>query len=186
MQLQVDHIMFPVYFNNAFLAFVEENWKLKGVGRVFSEPQNDAFKGVYLQGRSFYVEYLSTVESEPYWSNALCVVVPRELWRYYAKPDLQSEHFLVPKFGCGFSLVSPESPHLHTSLPEQTYDGLSIRISATLESELKTLAGQSWTLPPQVRVHGGLHHAHDMLVLDAQSRVVAPLYQANPLLREHL
>jgi hypothetical protein len=186
MQLQIDHIMFPVYFNNAFLALVEEAWKSRGIGRVFSEPQNAAFKGVYLQGRSFYVEHLSTVESEPYWSNALYVIVPKELWPYYTKPDLHSEHFLVPKFGCGFSLVSPEFPHLHTRLPEQTYDGLSILISATLESELKKLAGKTWTLPPQVRVHSGLRYAHDMLVLDADSKVVAPLFQTNPLLREYL
>ena len=186
MQLQIDHVMFPVYFNNAFLNVVEEAWKGKSAGRVFSEPQNAVFKGVYLQTKSFYVEHLSTVESEPYWSNTLYVVVPKDLWSHYPTPDLRTEHFLVPRFGCGYSLVSPEFPHLHSGLPEQSYDGLSVLISPTLESALKTLAGKSWTLPAHVRVNSRLHHAHDMVVVDDNSKVVAPLYQANPLLREHL
>jgi hypothetical protein len=186
MQLQIDHIMFPVYFNNAFLDIVEQTWKGKATGRVFSQPQNAVFKAVYLQGKSFYVEHLSTVESEPYWSNTLYIVVPKEFWSYYATPALRSEHFLMPRFGCGYSLVSPEFPHLHSSLPEQSYDGLSILISSALEAELKTLAGRAWSLPPNVRVHNGLHHAHDMVVVDGESKVVAPLYQANPLLREYL
>lgn len=186
MQLQIDHIMFPVYFNNAFLGVVEETWKAKASGRVFAQAQNAVFKAVYLQSKSFYVEHLSTVESEPYWSNTLYVVVSKESWSHYAEPALRSEHFLVPRFGCGYSLVSPEFPHLHSSLPEQSYDGLSILISSALEAELKTLGGRAWDLPPHVRVHKGLHHAHDMVVLDGNSKVVAPLYQANPLLREYL
>lgn len=186
MQLQIDHVMFPVYFNNAFLGVVEETWKSKSIGRVFSEAQNAVFQGVYLQGKSFYVEHLSTVESEPYWSNTMYVVVSKEFWSHYAAPALRTEHFLMPRFGCGYSLVSPEFPHLHSSLPQQSYDGLSILISSALEGELKTLAGKAWTLPSHVRAHGALHHAHDMVVVDDNSKVVAPLYQANPLLREYL
>lgn len=186
MQLQIDHVMFPVYFNNDFLSIVEKTWKKKAIGSVFSGPQNAVYKGVYLQTKSFYVEHLSTVESEPYWSNTLYVVVAKELWSYYATPDLRSEHFLVPRFGCGYSLVSPEFPHLHSSLPEQTYDGFSILISSALASELTMLAGKSWALPPQIRVHSSLHHAHDIVVVDGDSKVVAPLFQTNPLLREYL
>lgn len=186
MQLHIDHIMFPVYFNNAFLDIVEQTWKGKATGRVFSQPQNAVFKAVYLQGKSFYVEHLSTVESEPYWSNTLYIVVPKEFWSYYATPALRSEHFLIPRFGSGYSLVSPEFPHLHSSLPKQSYDGFSILISSALEAEVKTLAGKAWSLPPNVQVHSGLHHAHDMVVVDGESKVVAPLYQANPLLREYL
>lgn len=37
-----------------------------------------------------------------------------------------------------------------------------------------------------MRVHNGLHHAHDMVVVDGESKIVAPLYQANPLLRVSL
>ena len=186
MQLQIDHIMFPVYFNNAFLGVVEETWKGNAIGRVFAQAQNALFKAVYLQSKDFYVEHLSTVESEPYWSNTLYVVVSKEFWSYYAAPALRTEHFLIPRFGCGFSLVNPDFPHLHSSLPEQSYDGLSILISSALESELKTLAGRAWGLPPHLRVHSGLHHAHDIVVVDGNSKVVAPLFQANPLLREYL
>lgn len=186
MQLQIDHIMFPVYFNNALLGLVEETWKGKAIGRVFTQAQNAVFKAVYLQSKSFYVEHLSTVESEPYWSNTLYVVAPKEFWSYYTEPALRTEHFLVPRFGCGYALVSLEFPYLHSSLPEQSYDGLSILISPALEAELKTLAGIAWELPSNVRVHNGLHHGHDMVVVDGNSKVVAPLYQANPLLREYL
>lgn len=41
-------------------------------------------------------------------------------------------------------------------------------------------------MSPDVRVHNGLHHAHDMVVVDGESKIVAPLYQANPLLRVSL
>lgn len=185
MQLQLDHVMFPVYFNNAFLDVVEETWRGYDTGKVFTQPQNAVFKGVYLQGKRFYVEHLSTVQFEPYWSNTLYVVMPKNLWSHYAEPDLLTEHFLVPKFGCGFSLVSPEFPHLHSRIAEgESYDGLTVLISAALASTLQTLAGKTWTLPPHIKVHDKLHHAHDMAVIDENAKLVAPLYQANPVLRE--
>jgi hypothetical protein len=186
MQLQLDHVMFPVYFNNAFLDLVERDWKKRNIGRVFSEPQNPVFKGVYLQTRSFYVEHLSTVENEPYWSNALHVIVPTAHWSHYSNPDLRTEYFLVPRFGCGFALVSPEYPHLHSTLPQQTADGLTVLISQTLAVALKAIGGKTWRLPPQVRVNDKLLHAHDIAVVDDHSKLVAPLFQANPVLRELL
>jgi hypothetical protein len=186
MQLQLDHVMFPVYFNNAFLSLVERNWKERGIGRVFSEPQNPVFKGVYLQIRSFYVEHLSTVESEPYWSNALHVIVPTEHWPYYSNPALRVEHFLVPRFGCGFTLVSPEYPHLHSTLPKQSADGLTVMISPALAVELRAIGGVVWSLPPQVQVNDKLLHPHDIAVVDSNFKLVAPLFQANPVLRELL
>ncbi|MEZ5448400.1 MAG: hypothetical protein R3E89_05110 [Thiolinea sp.] len=48
MELIVDHVMFPLYFNNQFLEVVEEVWKELNVGKVTIGKQNPAFKGVYL------------------------------------------------------------------------------------------------------------------------------------------
>jgi hypothetical protein len=71
MELQLDHVMFPVYFNNQFLNIVEQVWKNQSSGRVVQMPQYPAFKLVLHFSKSFYVEYLSTVQSEPHWSNAV-------------------------------------------------------------------------------------------------------------------
>ena len=104
MELAIDHVMFPVYYNNPFLELVEDIWKERKLGKVFTGPQNASFKAVYLRSKGFYVEYLSNTKSEPYWSNAVCVVVPKKHWGYYNAPALLTEHFLTPKFGCGFGL----------------------------------------------------------------------------------
>jgi hypothetical protein len=189
MELVVDHVMFPIYFNNPFLGLVEEIWRDRKVGRVFSQPQNPSFKGLYLRSKSFYLEYASNTKNEPYWSNAVYVVVPKKYWNFYEEPVLRTEHFLLPKFGGGYSIVSPEYPHLNSSAAQnETYDGLTLLISKALEDELLQVAGQKWTLPRsgKVRVHDGLKHLTDIAVIDEQSKLVAPLLEANPLLREFL
>ena len=189
MEIFVDHVMFPVYFNNAFLEVIETEWRTQSLGKVYSQPQNSVFKGVYFESKSFYVEYLSTVKTEPFWSNAVYVVVPKKYWSHYEKPALLTEHFLVPTFGCGFTLVSPEFPNLNSVLAKgQTYDGFTLLISAALERELLSLAGQRWVLPSsgKVRVHKKLLHVHDIAVLNDKSKLVAPLLQPNPTLREFL
>lgn len=53
MELVIDHIMFPVYFNNAFLEVIEAEWRGHGLGKVYSQPQNAVFKGVYFESKSF-------------------------------------------------------------------------------------------------------------------------------------
>jgi hypothetical protein len=42
MELQIHHVMFPVYFNNPFLNIVEEIWKGQAGGRVVQMPQYPA------------------------------------------------------------------------------------------------------------------------------------------------
>jgi len=164
MEITIDHVMFPVYFNNSFLNSVEENWTQRNLGYVDTQAQNDFFKGLYLHTKSFYVEYLSTVANEPYWSNAVYVVVPNEYWDNYETPDFRSDHFLIPK----------------------SYDGLTILISKALEYELCNIGGEKWTLPSngKLRVHEGLHHLHDIAVIDENDTIVAPLFEANPVLRD--
>lgn len=187
MEIVIDHIMFPVYFNNAFLEVVETEWRAHSFGKVYSQPQNSVFKGVYIESKSFYVEYLSNVKSEPYWSNAVYVVVPKKYWSHYKNPALSTEHFLVPTFGCGYTLVSPEFPNVNSVVAKgQTYDGFTLLISKALEQELLRVAGQSWVLPlsGRVRVHEKLLHVHDIAVISDKSKLIAPLLQSNPILRE--
>jgi hypothetical protein len=189
MEIVIDHVMFPVYFNNAFLEVVEAEWRAQSLGKVYSQPQNSVFKGVYFESKSFYVEYLSTVKAEPYWSNAVYVVVPKKYWSHYKNPALSTEHFLVPTFGCGYTLVSSEFPYPNSLLAKgQTYDGFTLLISKALEQELLRMAGQSWVLPPsgRVRVHEKLMHVYDIAVINDKSKLVGPLLQPNPILREFL
>ena len=187
MELKIDHVMFPVYANNAFLDTVEADWKERKTGKVFTQPQNDFFKAVYLRSKSFYVEYLSNVETQPYWSNTVFIVVPTEYWAAYENPVMKSEYFLIPSFGSGYQLVSPDYPHLNEkNAGDEDYDGMTILISTSLAQELLTIGGENWTLPKngKVQVHEGLVHFHDIVVIDEQSKLVAQIYEANPILRD--
>jgi hypothetical protein len=187
MELQLDHVMFPVYFNNSFLNIVEQVWKGQLSGRVVQMPQNPAFKHVLHFSKSFYVEYLSTVQSEPYWSNAVYVVVPKKYWSFYKSPALVTEHFLIPEFGSGFQIVSPQFPHLNSvEAKGESYDGFTLLISKALEESMLNIAGQKWVLPSngKIRVHEKLHHVHEIAVINEKSKLVAPILQPNPVLRE--
>jgi len=186
MELTIDHVMIPVYLNDTLLEFVEHNWANRKLGKVFSEPPGNSFRGLYLKSKSFYVEYLSTVETEPYWSSAIYLVVPNEYWDAYKKPAMRNDHFLIPSFGSGYQLVSPTFPHLNTIVSkDESYDGLTILISKALEQELLTIGGKQWVLPKngKIRVHEELHHLHDIAVIDERNKIVAPLFEANPVLR---
>jgi hypothetical protein len=189
MELQLDHVMFPVYFNNQFLNIVEQTWKGQSSGRVVQMPQYPAFKHVLHFSKSFYVEYLSTVQSEPYWSNAVYVVVPKQYWGFYKSPALVTEHFLIPQFGLGFQLVSPQFPHLNAvEAKGESYDGFTLLISKALEESLLNIGGQKWVLPSngKIRVHEKLHHVHEIAVINEKSKIVAPMFEPNPVLREFL
>ncbi|GAA6143686.1 hypothetical protein [Hydrogenophaga sp. 5NK40-0174] len=189
--LVVDHVSFPVYNNNAFLDAVAQNWTSRSLGPLHHQPQNPAFKAVSLLNQRFYVEVLSNTEQQPYWSNQVYLVVDKALWKHYRQPAMATEHFLVPAFGCGYSLVSPDFPHLNSKLEGSNASGgtkLTLLISQALADALANLAGQSWALPEDgsVKVHPGLLHAHDMAVIDDKQKLVAPILQPNPLLREYL
>ncbi len=189
MELVVDHVMFPVYFNNPFVALMEEVWREQNQGKVFVGKQNASFIGVYFQTNQFYVEYLSTVKNEPFWSNALYLVVPKKYWGFYKKPALLTEYFLIPEFGSGYQLVSPDYPYLNKVIAKDVnYSGLTILISAALEKEITQIGGQQWTLPKDgsVRVQNGLVRPHEMGVINENNKLVAPLFEANPILREFL
>lgn len=187
MELEIDHVMLPVYYNDALIDSIESVWRDRARGKVFTQPQNDFFKPVYLQSKSFYVEYLSTVQAQPYWSSAVFFVVPKQYWDHYKNPAMVNEHFLIPSFGSGYQLVSPDYPHLNSKIVKDVmYDGLKILISAALEEQILGIGGKQWSLPKdgKLQVHDGLAHLHDIVVIDENAKLVAPLFEANPILRD--
>lgn len=189
LELVLDHVMLPVYFNNAFVDMMEGVWRERQVGKVQTGEQNANFKAVYYVSKSFYVEYLSTVQSQPYWSNAIYLVVPKKYWSYYKNPALVNEHFLIPEFGSGYQLVSPDFPHLNRKVAKDVeYDGLTVLISKALEQKILNIGGVKWKLPATgtIKVHDKLHHVHEIGVIDDKQKLVAPLFEANPVLREFL
>ena len=76
-ELVLDHVMFPTYMSDDFIDLVEEIWTARKLGKVFTQKPNRSFKPVYARSRSFYVEYLSNVQAEPFWSNAIYLPRPR-------------------------------------------------------------------------------------------------------------
>lgn len=185
--LSIDHVMFPVYNNTALLTQIEPLWQAWEQGRVERREPNNLFSGIYYHSRDWYVEYLSNVPSQPYWSNAVYVVVPKQYWDFYATPAWRSEHFLIPEFGSGFQLVSPDYPYLNSRInSEETYRGFTLLISPALAKALKNVAGQRWQLPANVQVDQRLKHRHDMGVINEHKKLIAPLLQANPVLRDYL
>ncbi|WP_422038307.1 hypothetical protein [Roseibium sp.] len=183
MLLTIDHVMFPVYLGDQLLDEVEWTWKDRGYGKVFREAERSEFLPLYCQSNQFYVEYLSNRSTFSYWSNAVFVVVPKQFWEYYKEPALLSEHFLIPYFGSGYQLVSPDFPHLNSKLSGGTDEGFRLLVSPDLYKVLSRVADQEWTLPDHIEPHSDLKHMHDMAVLDAEGRLVAPLYEANPALK---
>ncbi|MET1410863.1 hypothetical protein ABVF61_01255 [Roseibium sp. HPY-6] len=183
MLLTIDHVMFPVYLGDQLLDEVEWTWKDRGYGNVFREAERREFLPLYCQSSRFYVEYLSNRSTFSYWSNAVFVVVPKVFWDYYKEPAHVSEHFLIPYFGSGYQLVSPEFPHLNSKLEGRSDEEFKLLVSPDLFKVLSNVAGQKWSMPDFVSPHSDLKHMHDVAVLDSEDRLVAPLYQANPALR---
>jgi hypothetical protein len=188
-ELVIDHVMFPVYLNNSFLKVVKKSWEKHKVGKVDIGPQNSSYKGVFFGSKSFYVEHLSNVKSEPYWSNAVYLAVPKKYWSYYKNPALVTKNFLVPYFGCGYQLINPDYKYINSKVSKGVpYDGFTLLISEALRKEIVNVAGQKWSLPSngKVRVHEKLIRVNEMAVINEKSELIAPLYQPNPILREYL
>ena len=109
MILKIDHVMFPFYNNNKLLNEIKKHYDNLGYAS-YIEPPKKTFKGLYLLTKKFYVEHLSTIKGEHNWTNALCIVLDKKYWGYFKNPDIKNEHFLTPKFGCGYFIVDPKSP----------------------------------------------------------------------------
>lgn len=188
LELQIDHVMFPVYHNDAFLDEVREIWKGHNKVDIVEGGEEGEYKGVYFRSKRFYVEHLSTSKGNTYWSNNVYVIVSKEHWGRIKNPAKVFEHILIPSFACGYQLVSPEFPYLNSKISQGvTYDGFTLLISAKLEKDLLNLCGLKWKWPTslKVKVHEGLLHPYDMAVIDEGNTLIAPLYQSNFGLKEY-
>lgn len=187
MELLLDHVMFVTYHNNTLLEEVHESWKKHQTGKTHIAPQQTDYRGVYYQSKSFYVEQLSTISGEYYWSNCVYVVLPQKYWGFYDKPAMVTRDMLIPSYGCGYQIVSPDFPTLNAKISKDvTYDGFTILVSPTLEASLKTMAGQKWKLPAgKIKVHEKLLHPYDIAVVNEKNKLIGPLFQSNFALKEY-
>ena len=127
--LEIDHIMFPVYNNNDFLDEVALEYN-KNKNYVYDiGEQTSMYKGIYLYSKNFYIEHLSTIKGQYYWSNSLAILLDKKYWSYYKNPDLIDENFMTPKFGCGYFFVNPKYKHINKNISKSTYDNFTIYIS---------------------------------------------------------
>jgi hypothetical protein len=176
-RLKIDHIMFPVYNNNNFLEHVYKTW-IKVNKQCNIGEQNSMYKGVYYPTNNFYVEHLSTTQGEKYWSNSIYVILKTKYWSYFINPDSISEYFLIPKFGCGYHIISPNYPHLNR-LSKSNDEQLKVHISKALMVEIENLCGFKWEVPNFIRVNDKLLHNYDIAVINSDDRLIAPLFQSN-------
>ncbi len=181
MELEVDHISFPVYNNLAFLDEVEGSWREHGSGRVQMGPQGPQYTGVFYLTKNFYVEHLSTAKNDGYWSNTIYVVVDKKHWDHYENPDSRNENWLKPRMHGGFAVFGPDSLPVQWSRQQPTipYAGLKLMISSALEDQLKNVCGLKWELPPYLEVDERFLHPYDMAVINEDRRLIAPLHQCN-------
>ena len=181
MILKIDHVMFPFYNNNKLLNEIKKHYDNLGYAS-YIEPKKKTFKGLYLLTKRFYVEHLSTIKGEHNWTNALCIVLDKKYWGYFKNPDMINEHFLIPKFRCGYFLVDPKSPYVNwkKTTPKNKFNinNLTILISKKLENKLKHLAGYEWELPNYIQTDKRLCQLYDILIT-ANDRVIAPLFHSN-------
>jgi len=176
--LKIDHVMFPVYNNNNFLEEVANEYKKNDKYVYNIGNQEKLYKGIYLYGKSFYVEHLSTIKGETYWSNSLAIILDKKYWSYYKNPDMIDDNFMIPKFGCGYFFVNPNYPYTNDKKNKSDYDNFIIYISNELEYELKNIGGISWTLPKYIKVDNNLKHKYDIVVKD-DDVIIGSLFQSN-------
>jgi|AntAceMinimDraft_17_1070374.scaffolds.fasta_scaffold07273_3 hypothetical protein len=180
-ELVVDHIMFPVYNNDAFLDEVKEIWETKGVGEI-KRDDYEAYSGVFFKTKKFYVEYLSTNKGDGWWRNRICVVVDKQHWDYYKEPFLKDEFFLTPEITSGFFLVSPEYNSTNTKINKDIdYKGFTIYISEALKEKLENICDLKWKLPDYIKTNKNLIHETDIVVVDGKGEYVAPFLQCNTI-----
>jgi len=180
-ELIVDHVMYPVYNNDAFLDEMMEIWKAKKVGKV-KRDDYDAYSGVFFETKSMYVEYLSTNKGDGWWRNRICIVLDKKYWDYYKEQFMRDEFFLTPEITSGFFLVSPEYNSLNSKINSQIeYDGFTIYISDVLKEKLENICGMKWILPEFIKTNSNLVHETDIIVVDEKGNYIAPYLQSNTI-----
>lgn len=177
--LIVDHIMFPVYNNDAFLDEIKEIWTEKKVGEI-ERADYDAYSAVFFKTRNFYVEYLSTNKGDGWWVNRICVEVDTTYWDYYKNPFSKDGNFLIPEIDSGFFLVSPHYDSVNSKInTDINYSGFTIYISEILKDKLINVCGLKWELPDYIRTNKNLIYERDIVVVDEDGEYIAPYLQCN-------
>lgn len=46
---------------------------------VTTREQNQTYKGIYLDSNNFYIEQLSTTQGNSYWTNALAIILIKNI-----------------------------------------------------------------------------------------------------------
>lgn len=179
--IKIDHCMFPFYNNNKILSEISKHYKQQNY-TSYIEKQKPLFKGIYLYTKRYYIEHLSTIKGEYNWTNALCIELDKKYWKYWKSPDIINEHFLTPKYGCGYFFVDPKSPYTKwrkTLKPNKiNKHNFTIFISKKLEKELINLGGYKWKLPNYIKTNKKLCQPYDIVIMD-NNEIVAPLFQSN-------
>ena len=105
----------------------------------------------------------------------------KKYWDFYEKPMHRDEFFLIPEYSSGFCLISPEYNSLNSKINNHLeQSGFSIIISELLESKLKNISGEKWTLPIYVKTHKKLLHESDIVVIPKNKKeYIAPFLQSN-------
>jgi hypothetical protein len=176
--LDIDHVMFPIYNNNKFLNEVASEYSKNKEYKYSIGPQEHSYKGIYLYSKNFYVEHLSTVKSEYYWSNSLAIILDKKYWSYYKNPVIINDNFMTPKFGCGYFFVNPEYKFTNKKKLKSSYDNFTIYISKKLKKELTKIAGLKWLLPYYLKSNSKLCQPYDIIVKD-NNKIIGPLFQTN-------
>lgn len=176
--IEVDHVMFPVYNNNKFLEEVANEYKTNEKYIYSIGKQQPSYKGIYLYSKNFYVEHLSTVKGEYYWTNSLAIILDKKYWAYYKNPVILNNDFMTPKFGCGYFFVNPEYNFTNKKITKSKYDNFTIYISKNLKNSLTNIAGLKWKLPNYIKTHNKLCQPYDIIVKD-KNTIIGPLFQTN-------
>lgn len=176
--LDVDHVMFPVYNNNNFLDEVANEYK-KNKKYIYSiGKQEPSYKGIYLYSKNFYIEHLSTIKGEYYWSNSIAIILDKKYWSYYKNPVILDDNFMRPTFGSGYFFVNPEYKFTNKKNLKSNYDNFTIYISKNLKKELTNIAGLKWKLPKYIKTNDKLCQQYDIIIKD-RDVVIGPLFQTN-------
>ena len=179
--IKIDHCMFPFYNNIKILSEINKYYDKRNYTSNI-EKQTSLYRGTYLYTKKYYIEHLSTIKGQYNWTNSLCIVLDKKYWKYYKNPDSVNEHFLRPKFGCGYFLVDPKSPYTNwrknLKVNKINKNNFTILISKKLEKELMNLGGCKWKIPNYIKTDKRLCHFYDIVIMN-NTEIIAPLFQSN-------
>ena len=176
--LTIDHVMFPIYDNNNFIATVNKYWK------KFNSKVKNQHDRIFLNTKNFYVEYISVSKKlsplDCFWSNAICIELDDHYWNMVKNPLIKTDYFITPYAGCGYFFVNSKYKYINRNINKNKNNNNGfIFISKKLWDELEYLFDIEWRLPNYIIIDKNLLHNYDMFVLDENYKLMAPYLQSN-------